>query len=141
MNTTEILGRMLGFDEVSEVESKSWAFTAPWAEGGAWVFLGCLGLVVVSGLFYFRWQSGRRPVARICLAVFRAALLCLVLLVLAEPVLQLELVRKPKPSLWLVFDGSDSMGIEDRIVGEQREEFVKAVGAPDNFPQGDLSRV
>ena len=139
MNTTEILGRMLGFDEVSEVESKSWAFTAPWAEGGAWVFLGCLGLVVVSGLFYFRWQSGRRPVARICLAVFRAALLCLVLLVLAEPVLQLELVRKPKPSLWLVFDGSDSMGIEDRIVGEQREKFVKAVGAA--VPQGDLPRV
>ena len=101
MNTTEFLGRMLGFDQVSEVESHNLDFTAPWADG-VWLLFGCLALVVLSVVFYFRWQSSKRPLARICLTVTRALLLCSVLLVLAEPVLKLELVRKPKPSLWLV---------------------------------------
>ena len=141
MNTTELLGKIFGFEEVSEVESKSWSFTAPWAENGGWVFIGCFALVAISLLFYFRWQSSRRPVARACLAVFRAALLCLLLLVLAEPHLQLKLVRNPKPSLWVVFDASNSMAIEDRLTGDLRAQFVNSVGGDKvKVPPGDLPR-
>ena len=140
MNTTEFLGRMLGFDQVSEVESHNLDFTAPWADG-AWLLFGCLALVVLSVVFYFRWQSSKRPVARICLTVTRALLLCSVLLVLAEPVLKLELVRKPKPSLWMVFDGSDSMGIEDKLSDKEKALFVKAAPAvPGAVDKGEPSR-
>ena len=140
MNTTEFLGRMLGFDQVSEVESHNLDFTAPWADG-VWLLFGCLALVVLSVVFYFRWQSSKHPVARICLTVTRALLLCSVLLVLAEPVLKLELVRKPKPSLWLGFDGSDSMGIEDKLSPEDKKAFEDAApGVSAAVDKGEPSR-
>ena len=142
MKISELLGRMLGYGEFSEVQSPDLVFTAPWAGagGGAWILFGCLGLVVLSVLFYFRWQSGKKPLVRTCLAVIRASLLCLILLILAEPVLKLKLIKQDKPDLWLVFDCSDSMGIRDRLSPSVRQKYVKAIGAK-TAGEGEKSRV
>lgn len=138
----KFLAKILGYGESSEVESPEIDLTAPWTEssGGAWVFFGCLALVLVSILFYFRWQSGKKPVVRVALAVIRASLLCLLLLILAEPVLKFKKTEEVKPALWLVFDCSDSMGIRDRLSDPVRNRYVNAVGGQP-ATQGDKSRV
>ncbi|MEC7923508.1 MAG: hypothetical protein VX496_08945, partial [Planctomycetota bacterium] len=138
----KFLGKILGYGESSEVESPEIDLTAPWTEssGGAWVFFGCLALVLISLLFYFRWQSGKKPAVRIALAVTRASLLCLLLLILAEPVLKFKKTEEVKPALWLVFDCSDSMGIRDRLSPTVRASYVKAIGGK-AIAEGDQSRV
>src|SRR4029079_2211859 len=47
------------------------------------------------------------------LGIMRGALLALLVLFLAEPTLELRVAVHPKPWLWLLFDGSQSMAIED----------------------------
>ena len=138
----KFLGKILGYGESSEVESPEIALTAPWTEssGGAWVFFGCLALVLISLLFYFRWQSGKKPAVRIALAVTRASLLCLLLLILAEPVLKFKKTEEVKPALWLVFDCTKSMGIRDQLSDSVRNRYVKAIGGK-AVAEGDQSRV
>lgn len=138
----KLLGKLFGDGESSVIESPEIDLTAPWTEssGGAWVFFGCMALVLISILFYFRWQSGKKPAVRTALAVIRAALLCLLLLILAEPVLKFKETEEVKPALWLVFDCSDSMGIRDRLSPSVRERYVKAIGGKP-AAQGDQSRV
>ena len=138
----KFLGKILGYGESSEVESPEIALTAPWTEssGGAWVFFGCLALVLISILFYFRWQSGKKPAVRIALAVTRASLLCLLLLILAEPVLKFKKTEEVKPALWLVFDCTKSMGIRDQLSDSVRKRYVKAIGGKP-VAEGDQSRV
>lgn len=137
----KFLGKILGYGESSEVESPEIALTAPWTEssGGAWVFFGCLALVLISLLFYFRWQSGKKPAVRIALAVTRASLLCLLLLILAEPVLKFKKTEEVKPALWLVFDCTKSMGIRDQLSDSVRNRYVKAIGGK-AVAEGDQSR-
>ncbi len=137
----KFLGKILGYGESSEVESPEIALTAPWTEssGGAWVFFGCLALVLISLLFYFRWQSGKKPAVRIALAVTRASLLCLLLLILAEPVLKFKKTEEVKPALWLVFDCTKSMGIRDQLSDSVRNRYVKAIGGK-AVAKGDQSR-
>ncbi|MGC3972284.1 MAG: hypothetical protein QM775_34575 [Pirellulales bacterium] len=63
--------------------------------------------------FYVKQQNVKRPGLAYVLAAMRAALLCLILLYLAEPTLNLRVTTHPKPALWLLVDGSASMAIED----------------------------
>ena len=71
--------------------------------------------------------------------MLRAAVLCQVLLLLAEPVLTLTIQSQKRPSLWLLFDGTDSMNIADDLPSEVRSATNKAVGVDvDSKP---LSRI
>ena len=55
------------------------------------------------------------------LAVCRAVLLMLMLfMILAEPVLKLEFTSRPRPVLWVLFDGTESMDIQDEMTESQR---------------------
>ena len=68
-----MIGRLLGYDDVSKIDSARVSFGSAWAHASpALVLLGCLCLATVSVWFYLRWQArGHRPV-RIVLAVLRA---------------------------------------------------------------------
>ncbi|MGE0605633.1 MAG: hypothetical protein AB7O62_00805 [Pirellulales bacterium] len=105
------IGKLFAQDELQSVERVDVSLAAPWAhQHPGWVVAACAALALLSGWFYFRRQSGRH---RLPLAIMRAVLLCLVLLLLAEPTLVLKATSSPKPLLWLLFDGTESMLIED----------------------------
>ena len=128
MNLTTTIGRMLGYGDVSKIDSARVSFGSAWAHGSpAMVMLGCLALSTLAVWFYLRWQArGHRP-TRLFLATLRSVALCLLLLVLADPILELTFVSLPKPVLWLLLDGSDSMSIPDELPEGERTALAKAV--------------
>jgi hypothetical protein len=123
------LGRALGLDEMQDISDHKFSF----ASGGAQrapmlMLLGLVALVAVAGLFYFRHQSKGHRGWRIALFVIRAAVLCQVLLLLAEPILTLTIESRKRPALWVLFDGTDSMNIADDLPPDVRKATDKAVG-------------
>ena len=129
MNFTRLFGKWFGLENVDSVDNIAFTFGAPWAQQGpAWVFFGCLLLVLVSVVFYVRFQTRAKLGPRIALAVARALLLCLVFLILADPVVSVKLVSHPRPLLWLLFDGTDSMAIEDELSESERASLNQAAG-------------
>jgi hypothetical protein len=87
-----------------------------------------LGLVAVVAVLYLRYQPTRRVRLRLALLVSRATVLCLLLLLLAEPILMLTISSRKRPILWMLFDGTDSMAIADDLPPEQRDAAAKATG-------------
>jgi hypothetical protein len=138
---TEWLGRMLGQENVQSIDRIDTSLAAPWAQcraAPAWIFLGCAALCLLSFLFYLKSQPAGRLArtsaashrkTRIALAVGRAGLLSLVFLILAEPIVILKLTSSPRPLLWVLFDGTESMAIEDELSESERSALEKAVGA------------
>ncbi|MDB5346849.1 MAG: hypothetical protein JWP89_5226 [Schlesneria sp.] len=128
MNWMSTIGRMLGYDNVSSIDSAHVSFGSAWAHAQpALVVFGCIGLAALSVWFYLRWQArGHRP-TRLILATLRAVALCGLLLILADPTLELIFVSEPKPVLWMLLDGSDSMSIPDELPAEERDALAKAV--------------
>jgi len=128
MNWTSTIGRMLGYDDVSRIDSARVSFGSAWAHAQpALVVFGSAGLAALSVWFYLRWQArGHRP-TRLILATLRSLALILLLLILADPMLELVFVSQPKPVLWLLLDGSDSMSIPDELPSHERDALAKAV--------------
>ncbi|HEY4262478.1 MAG TPA: hypothetical protein VGM98_20115 [Schlesneria sp.] len=128
MNWMSTIGRMLGYDNVSRIDSAHVSFGSAWAHAQpALVVFGCIGLAALSVWFYLRWQArGHRP-TRLILATLRAVALCGLLLILADPTLELIFISEPKPVLWMLLDGSDSMSIPDELPAEERDTLAKAV--------------
>ncbi|HEY1068573.1 MAG TPA: hypothetical protein VGE52_20785, partial [Pirellulales bacterium] len=139
----QFIGRMFGEENVESIGEISPSLAAPWAQNGpVYVVLGCLGLFALAVIFYLRWQTRGTTKARVGLAIVRGLLLALILLLLAEPVLQVTLVSKPSPVLWVLFDGSDSMNIQDELPDEERRTLAEAVGLakPGESPKDDKKR-
>lgn len=129
MSVTELLGRMLGVPNAVEIGRIEPSLAASWAhDAPAWVLLGAIGLIALAALFYTRFQIVRRVRTRVILAIFRAACWCLLLLILAEPVLTVHITSRLRPSLWVLFDGTDSMGIADDLPPSDRAKLATAVG-------------
>ena len=85
----------LGLDDVKSVESAKASFAAPWASRApAWIFFACLTLCALAVVVYVRYQPGKHRKGRIGLAVLRAVVLCLLVVMLADPVLTL---KSPSP--------------------------------------------
>jgi hypothetical protein len=127
----QTVGWMLGQENIEAIERIEPSLSASWAQqrgAAAWLLLGCLALVAVSVWFYLRHQARGRRSVRVGLAIARGLLLGLLLLILAEPVLVLKLVSLPRPVLWLLFDGTDSMAIEDELTDAERRRLEEAVG-------------
>ena len=80
--------------------------------------------VAVTALFYalLQHQAGW---SRLGLAA-RSALLFVVFV--AEPVLVFRSTSKPRPYLWLLFDGTDSMAIQDELTDSERRELEDGLG-------------
>jgi hypothetical protein len=115
MSTTHLIGRLLGYDDVSSIESIRPSFGSQWAhDGPAWVFFGCLGLCALAAVFYLRAQPGDRRRIRLVLAAGRAVLLCLLFLILADPILKIQFTHQPQPV--------------DHFSDDERARFAQAVG-------------
>jgi len=135
MNFTEYVGRMLGLEKTQAIQDIEPALAAPWAQAApAWLLFGCLGAVVLAIVFYTRFQYARKPSARLVLAVGRALVLSLLLLILAEPVLTVRITSRLRPALWLLFDGTDSMAVADDMPEEDRLRLAEAVGVGEKDP-------
>ena len=135
MSLAKLIGNLLGLDNLDSIESMKVALAAPWAqERPLAVWLGCLALAVVGAVFYARFQPARRRAARPALGVLRGLLLCLLLLFLAEPTLVTVFTGHPRPLLWLLFDGTDSMGIEDDLSATDRQRLNAALDLPPDDP-------
>lgn len=130
MNVSSLVARLLGYADVSEIGSVRPSFGAPWAhQNPAFVVLACLTALVLSFAFYGRWQALKTAGSRWVLAALRGALLCLLVLILTDPSLEVTLVRTPKPVLWLLMDGTDSMSLpasgSETSAGPTRAEAVR----------------
>ena len=137
MNVPQWLGRMIGVDAVESVDSAKISFAAPWAQRGpAWVFFACLAVSAVSVLVYRRYQPGKHIKGRMALAAVRALILSLLVIMLADPILTLKLTSLPRPQLWFVFDGTDSMAIQDKLSDAERTRLHTAVGLPNESSSG-----
>jgi hypothetical protein len=121
-------GWILGIDNVTAIDEIDASLAAPWATDGAfWVFLGAAALVALSLVFYVRFQPKGPLGPRLSLGICRGLLLALLFITLADPVLRLTVVNKQLPFVYLVFDGTDSMAIEDELPDSQRKAVEAAV--------------
>lgn len=125
----QLVARLLNLQDVGSIERMEPSFAAPWArDSAAWVFLGCVLLAAVAGFFYYRNHSHSRPKTSALLAIGRAIVLCVMFTTLADPILVVKYAQLPRPWLWFLFDGTDSMGIEDEYPEEVRQRMDAAAG-------------
>jgi hypothetical protein len=126
-----ILGWLLGLEDVVSIDQIEPSLAAPWAsnEFGAFWLLLALGAAFAGGLaFYLRWQDRGRKTVRFALGAARGALLALLVLTLADPVLRLTTTSRQPPTVYVVVDGTDSMALRDPMTPENRAALDKAVG-------------
>lgn len=116
-------------ENVESIDSHAVSFAEPWARlnAGAVVALAVL-VFALSLAFYLRGQSRGGRGGRLLLACCRGGLLALLVVVLGDPVFRIAYTHRPKPLLYLLFDGTDSMGIADRFADEERRKLDTAVG-------------
>ena len=123
-----LIARLLGYEEVDTLDSLRVSFGADWAHNGpAWILFGCIALGFIAAVFYIRYQPKAKQKNRVVLSLMRGALLCLLLLVLADPILEIAFTSHPKPVLWILLDGTESMTIEDHLDDETREHLKTAI--------------
>jgi len=135
------IGWLFGLESVTSIDQIDPSFAAPWASedvGPFWVWLGALACVALAFAFYLRWQPKGSRIARGALAGCRGLLLALLLITLADPVLRLTVTNIRNPLVYLVFDGTESMLIEDEWSDEQRRALSAAVGGLTDDPGADV---
>ncbi len=127
----EFIGRLIGLDNVTSIDETEVSLGAAWVQGGLfWLVLGCVALFATAIVFYIAFQPRGRLPMRIALGVCRGLILVLLLLTLAKPILHTTVTSEQPPALYFVFDGTDSMAIEDDLKSEERQALHSAVGLP-----------
>lgn len=128
-----LLQKLLGLDPSVADPNADLGFRlgAPW--GALWMVLLVLaGVVVLSAVIYR--QEGR-PIGlpfRGLLVFLRAAVLAILVLLLCEPILQVEQVELSKPYVVFMVDTSQSMNLHDRFPEEAvRDDKGNVVRRPD----------
>ena len=124
---------MLGLPPIRSIDRLEWVFSAPWASDEAslfWMALGVFLLLAVAAIYYLRFQSSGSFAKRLMLACMRGSLLSLLLLSLAEPSLRIESTVRRDPLIYVLFDGTESMAIEDPRTSSERERLSEATGLP-----------
>ena len=134
------LGNLLRLDGLESIDGWSLSFAAAWAERNPFlVVVGCMVAAALAAWFYLRYQPEMRPQRRVALAALRAAILSLLVIMLADPVLRLSFSHAPRPLLWLLFDGTESMAIEDDLEPAEQAALAKAVGADSASGAGEAA--
>ena len=125
------LGWLFGLENVTSIDAIDPSLAAPWASdefGPFWVYLGAATLFVLAIVFYLRFQPRGTTAARVALGVSRGLLLVLLFLTLADPVLRITVKNIQRPHVYVVFDGTDSMAIQDELPADERAAMEKSVG-------------
>jgi hypothetical protein len=126
---TRALGWLLGIDHLESIDSLGLTLAAPWAQDAPfWVFAAIMALLAIALVFYQRWQSQGSQTMRYFLGGMRGLLLAILVVTLADPILQLTIVHRQQPLVYVVVDGSESMEIEDDLPVSQRAAIELAVG-------------
>lgn len=108
------IGWLLGFDHVRSIDSIGLSLSAPWAaERTTLVFACCVASVIVAMAFYGRLEERRGLVLTRFLIAVRAALLVLLVLTLAAPLLRSSATTEHQPKVLVVIDNTQSMSIAD----------------------------
>jgi hypothetical protein len=135
MNGGSLLGRWLGYDDVAQIDHWRPSFGASWAhDTPALLVLGLIAAAALAAWFYGRLQPRGSRSTRLALTALRAGALCGLVLILADPILEVTFVRFPQPVLWLVLDSSESMSLEDDLpksVSDQSSAKPPATRADD----------
>jgi len=139
---TGTIGRLMGIEDLTSIQSWRVKFAAPWAEGRpALVLFACAAMVALAVFFYFRFQrsqlGNRRGLG--FLAALRAMVLVLLVAILAEPVISMTITERPRPLLLVLFDGSDSMNLVDNRTTEELAELAKVTSDENEPGAGDLA--
>jgi len=125
----EYIGKGFEFEDVSRIERFRVTLVAPWATGvSLWLVLFCAMAAAVAIYFYAKGQTSAKKGARIGLGICRALVLVLLVIMLAEPVLEAEVSSTPRPMMYVMIDGTDSMAIRDDLPEGERDEMITAVG-------------
>lgn len=136
------LGKLLGIDNLHDVDSWHVSFAAPWAEGRpALVLFACAAAVALGIIFYMRFQQTADRKSRIFPAILRSLALLLFVLVLAEPQLEAKIRETPRSLLLVLFDGTESMGFKDKITGDGVTELAKVIADEKGKPVVNLDDV
>ncbi len=126
---TQLLGRLMGVENLQSIDSIRVSLAAPWAQNGpAWALFGCVALAALAVIFYSRYQPRKRKTTITLLTISRSVMLAMLFMILAEPVLKLQFTSRPRPLLWVLFDGTESMEIQDELTESQRARLAEAVG-------------
>jgi len=124
------LGKLIGIEGLDSVVGFDMQYAASWAQGRpVLVLFACLGIAVLSFVFYLRFQGLGKTPAQVGMAVFRGILLALFVWVLAEPMPTVKVKQSPRPLLLVLFDGTDSMNMRDVLPPESQADIAKALGA------------
>lgn len=129
---SQALGWLLGLEDVQSIDGWSVSFAAPWMQrpdAPFWVFLGAVALIAAAFVFYLRLQDRGGLPMRIWLAISRSALLLLIFLTLADPVLRVYRTSLLPPRFYVVVDGTESMAIEDDYSTAEEDALQAAIGA------------
>jgi hypothetical protein len=116
-------------ENVESIDSHAVSFAEPWARLNVGFVAALAVLAVVLALvFYLRGQTRGSRSGRLLLAFCRGGLLALLIVILGDPVFRVSYTHRPKPLLYVLFDGTDSMGIADRWTDEERRKLDGAAG-------------
>jgi hypothetical protein len=125
----ELLGNLLRIENVRSIDRWELAFAAAWAQRHPeWVLVGCAAAIAAAIWFYRRFQPTLSRPRRAALSALRSALLALLVVLLADPVLQVTVDHVSRPLLWLLVDGSESMTLEDDLPADERTRLAAATG-------------
>ncbi len=135
--------QLLGYDAAGSATKVS---SASLGIAGVPVWLVVLLLIALGGAAWmlYRRESSLSRGRRVTLGTLRVILIALVLLLLAHPVLRLELLGQVKRSLVVMIDRSASMGVADRredVEDQQRVTLVSGAEAPTTQPLSRLQVV
>jgi len=119
----------------------SFASWAQEAQGLFWLIAGVCLLAVIAVTVYVFLQTKGHLATRVFLSCGRAVLLGLLFIMLAAPEMQFQVTNKQPSTLFLVFDGTDSMAIEDELPAARRAALAKATGAADEKPRSRTAYV
>ena len=124
----DMLGRMLGLEQMQSVADFKFSFAASWAQRRPLLMLfGFVGLVAAAALFYFRHQPNRHRRWRFVLFVIRALVFCQVLSCWPSRSSRSRSIARNVPPCGC-FDGTDSMNIADDLPPDVRKATEEAVG-------------
>lgn len=123
------LGRLFSINDLESIDAVSLSFGAGWARTSPFLVLfGCTALVLLAVWFYRRVHAETPRGPRRWMAAFRAVTLVLILLALGDPVLSLKTTSRPRPWLWVLFDGTESMSLADSWSSEDVAKLQAALG-------------